>query len=117
MDVSVIVPTYREAANLPVLVAAVHDALTTAKTRYELIAVDDDSRDGTEQIFAELAARHPLRLIVRRGGRGLPSAVVRGMREATGRWLVVMDADLSHPPESIPALLEALRDGADFALG
>jgi dolichol-phosphate mannosyltransferase len=117
MDVSVIVPTYREAANLPVLAAALHEALTAANTAYELIVVDDDSRDGTEQVCAELAAKLPLRLLVRRGERGLASAVVHGMHAAVGRWLVVMDADLSHPPEAVPSLLDALRNGADFVVG
>jgi dolichol-phosphate mannosyltransferase len=116
VDVSVIVPTFREAPNLPVLAGAVRDALD-GLAAHELIVVDDDSRDGTEEACERLAAEHPLRLIVRRGERGLASAVVRGMREAAGRWLVVMDADLSHPPEAIPLLLDALNDGADFAVG
>ena len=115
MDVSVIVPTYREAANLPVLAAAVHDAL--AGTDYELLVVDDDSRDGTEGVCAGLAQTRPVRLLLRRGERGLASAVVHGMKAARGRWLVVMDADLSHPPETIPDLLRALHGGADFAVG
>jgi dolichol-phosphate mannosyltransferase len=116
VDVSVIVPTYREAPNLPVLVGAVRDALAGV-ANYEVVIVDDDSGDGTEQACEELAKSHPLRLLVRRGERGLASAVVRGMSEAKGDWLVVMDADLSHPPEAIPSLLAPLREGADFAVG
>lgn len=115
MEVSVVVPTFREAKNLPVLADALADAL--AGVAYEAVVVDDDSRDGTEEACAEIASRHPLRLIVRRGERGLASAVLRGMREATGRYLVVMDADLSHPPDAVPRLVAALRDGADFAVG
>jgi dolichol-phosphate mannosyltransferase len=118
MDVSVIVPTFREADNLPVLVAAIHDALSRQKTTYEIVIVDDDSRDGTEGVCADLARRYPLRLLVRRNERGLASAVVSGMRAAKGTYLVVMDADLSHPPQAIPSLLQPLRSGlADFVIG
>jgi len=118
MDISVIVPTYREADNLPVLVGAVADALAGTAGGYEIIVIDDNSQDGTEQACAELARTYPLRLLVRRHERGLASAVVHGMREARGTWLVVMDADLSHPPDAVPSLLEPLRAGkADFVIG
>jgi dolichol-phosphate mannosyltransferase len=115
MDVSVIVPTFREAANLPVLAESIRAALMA--TSYEIVVVDDDSRDGTEDICSELSKSLPLRLLVRRGERGLASAVVHGMKSANGQFLVVMDADLSHPPEAIPALLAPLRAGADFVIG
>ena len=60
----------------------------------------------------------PVRLIVRRGERGLSSAILRGFREARGDLLLCMDADLSHPPESIPALLQALTEQqADLVVG
>ena len=118
MDVSVIVPTYREAENLPVLVRAVANALAGLAGGYEIIVVDDDSQDGTREACALLAQSQPLRLLVRTNERGLASAVVCGMREARGRWLVVMDADLSHPPEAIPSLVAPLATGkADFVIG
>jgi dolichol-phosphate mannosyltransferase len=118
MDISVIVPTYREAENLPVLVRAVAGALAGTPGGWEMVVVDDNSRDGTEEACAELSRTYPVRLLVRRDERGLASAVVHGLRQARGNWLVVMDADLSHPPESIPALVAPLREGrADFAIG
>jgi dolichol-phosphate mannosyltransferase len=118
MDVSVIVPTYREAENLPVLVRGVAAALGELPGGHEIVVVDDDSQDGTEAACAELARDYPLRLLVRREERGLASAVIHGLRSARGDYLVVMDADLSHPPETIPALLAPLRDGrADFVIG
>ncbi|MBK8914223.1 MAG: polyprenol monophosphomannose synthase [Phycisphaerales bacterium] len=113
--VSVIVPTYNERENLPALVQRVSDALRgTPATAVELLVVDDDSPDGTAVLAEELAATAAVRLrcIVRRGERGLATAVIRGLREARGGTCIVMDADLSHPPESIPSLIDALRDPA-----
>jgi len=78
--------------------------------------MDDDSRDGTEEAVAALG-RDWIRLIVRRENRGLSAAVLDGFRHARNEVLLVMDADLSHPPETIPEMLRRLRDGADFVLG
>ena len=68
---------------------------------HEIIVVDDDSNDGTDQAVAVLSEQgHAVRLIVRTDQRGLSSAVLRGFFEAKGRVLVCMDGDLSHPPRS-----------------
>lgn len=117
--VSVIVPAFREAENLPVLIPRVCDALRQAGMSAEVIVVDDDSRDGTPQVMETLGGNFPVRLIVRRGERGLSSAVIRGLREACGKVLVCMDADLSHPPEMVPRLVSAVLDpqGGDFVIG
>ena len=118
-DLSIIVPTFREAENLPVLVPRVAAALRHADLDWELIVVDDNSPDATVEVCAQLAREFPLRLIVRTEERGLSSAVMAGMRQAHGAILVCMDADLSHPPESIPVLVAALRDDpvVDFVIG
>jgi dolichol-phosphate mannosyltransferase len=116
--VSVIVPTYREAENLRLLAGRVFAALDAAGLAGELIIVDDDSRDGTREIAAELAQTRPVRLIVREGERGLSGAVMRGFAEARHDLFVVMDADLSHPPEQLAAIIEPARSGAaDFVFG
>lgn len=109
-SVSIVVPTYNERANIRPLAARVFAALSPAHC--ELLIIDDESPDGTAAECAAAAAETgwPLRCIVRRGERGLATAVIRGLREARGDLLVSLDADLSHPPESIPALLDALRD-------
>jgi dolichol-phosphate mannosyltransferase len=70
--------------------------------RGEILVIDDDSPDGTPAVCAALAERFPLCLIIRRRERGLASAVLFGIKQATGTVVVVMDADLSHPPEKIP---------------
>jgi len=116
--VSIIVPTYQEAENLPYLISRIENSLVSLGFPYEVIFVDDNSQDGTEEVISNYAAKgHPVRLITRIGERGLSSAVVRGFCEAGGRILVCMDADLSHPPEAIPDLLEPLLDSkADFVI-
>jgi len=117
-EVSVIVPTYCEAENLPVLIPRISAALHGARISGEIVVVDDNSPDSTERVCMELAGEHPIRLIVRKADRGLSSAVIHGMREAYGRVLVVVDADVSHPPEKIPELVHAVQsDGVDFAIG
>ncbi len=115
--VSVVVPTYREAANIPLLVPRVSSALREAGLEHEIVIVDDNSRDGSEEAVAELSRNLPVRILVRRHERGLATAVLYGLREARGRVLVSMDADLSHPPEAVPRLARAIIDGADFAMG
>ena len=116
--VSVVVPTRREVENIPSLLRRLDAAMRQAGRPYEAILVDDDSRDGTDLAVERLAAEGiPARLVVRVGERGLSSAALRGFHQARGDILVCMDADLSHPPEAIPLLLEAIGKGADFVLG
>jgi dolichol-phosphate mannosyltransferase len=116
--ISVVVPTYREAANLRLLAEAVDEALSDPAHDYELLFIDDDSQDGSEEICAGLAGRFPVRIVVRRGERGLATAVVEGIAASSGDLVVVMDADLSHPPSAIPSMVERLRRGeSDFVLG
>lgn len=116
--VSIIVPTYCEAGNLPTLTERLFAATTQAGIDAELIVVDDHSPDDTEAVVASLAERFPIRVIVRRGDRGLSSAVLRGFDEARHDTFVVMDADLQHPPEAVPELVAQLgQDGCDFVFG
>ncbi len=114
-SVSVVVPTYREAGNIPLLASRLDTVRTKHDLNLELILVDDDSGDGTEAAVAQLA-KPWVRLIVRRGQRGLASAVTEGLAAASGSVLVVMDADLQHPPEKIPEMLDAIAAGADFVI-
>jgi dolichol-phosphate mannosyltransferase len=114
--ISVIVPTYNEAGSLPLLVDRLAKALTGRE--WELVVVDDGSPDGTADLAEKLGATNPVRVLRRPGKAGLASAVIAGMSEARGDALVVMDADLSHPPETVPQLLEAIESrDADLAVG
>lgn len=116
--VSVIVPTYRESDNLWLLVPRIHMAMRQVGIAEEILIVDDDSPDDTIGVCAQLVRRFPVKLITRKGERGLAGAVVHGMQNARGRIFVVMDADLSHPPEMVPRLVEELeRQDTDFVIG
>lgn len=114
VEVSVVVPTYNERETLSELVGRLHQALGSG---YEVVVVDDSSPDGTADLARELGRQYPVRVLQRPGKLGLGSAVLEGARAASGRWVVVMDADLSHPPEVVPELVDALRSGAELAVG
>lgn len=115
--VSVIAPVYREAGNIEALVRAVDAVLSPLGFDWELLLVDDDSRDGSEEAARQLAGEFPVRLEVRRGRqRDLSMSVLRGMNLARFDRVVVLDADLSHPPDRIPDLLEVLSR-SEMAIG
>src|SRR5256714_12050984 len=113
--ISVIVPTYNEADSLPPLVERMGKAV--AGRAWELVGVDDGWPDGTAELANGLSAQRPVWVVRRPGKAGLASAVIAGFKEARGDILVVIDADLSHPPEVVPALVKAIDDGADLAVG
>ncbi|MBI3331458.1 polyprenol monophosphomannose synthase [Candidatus Peregrinibacteria bacterium] len=108
-----VLPTYKEAANLPELVTEIRDAL--AGHSYEIIVVDDDSPDRTWEVAEHLGP--PVRSIRRRTERGLSSAVIEGFHHAKGEYLVVMDADGQHDPRLIPRMIDALKGGVTVAVG
>jgi len=110
VSVSVVVPTYNERDNLAQLAERAFKSIDPATS--ELLLVDDNSPDGTPEFARQLAEQYPIRCIVRTEERGLATAVIRGLREAAGEIIVSMDADLSHPPEAIPRLVEAIGDPA-----
>ncbi len=115
---SIIVPTFREAKNIAELIRRI--AQTNFGNRvFEVILMDDDSKDGTEQIVQRLQPMHPwLRLIIRKEKKGLSESVLDGFTHATYPIWIVMDADLSHPPEKIPEMLTLLdKPGVDVVIG
>jgi dolichol-phosphate mannosyltransferase len=118
---SVIVPAYHEVLNIPPLTTRLFAALKqeSMDSSTELIIVDDNSRDGSEEAVNKLASQgYNVRIIVRTKERGLGSAVVRGFEEAIGDKMLCMDADLQHPPEAVPSLLQALaNEKTPFVLG
>lgn len=119
-SISVVIPTYREAANLPTLLRALRELRDARGLELEAIVVDDDSRDGSAEVVEEFrrkGAQAWARVIVRTGVRELSAAVLTGMRAARNDVLVVMDGDLSHPPDAIPRLALALMSGPRFAIG
>ncbi|MBA3295670.1 MAG: polyprenol monophosphomannose synthase [Acidobacteria bacterium] len=117
MNVLVVVPTYNERENLPVLIPAV-----LAHAGFRMLIVDDGSPDGTGQVADDLARQFPGRVEVmhRTGLRGLGRSYVDGLRRAleTDAELVCqMDADLSHGPEYLPSLAAAATERFDVVIG
>ncbi len=113
-ELSLIIPTYNEAENLPRLVERVHRALEGHA--FELVVVDDDSPDGTAAVAEELSRDFPLKLVVRTGRRGLATAALAGFRRADSQVVGVMDADLQHPPEHLRPMLAAINRGFDLVV-
>lgn len=115
-QVSVVVPTYNEAGNIPMIYDGLARAL--AGRAWELVVVDDDSPDGTADVVRALGRRHDnVRCIQRVQERGLCSAVHWGVQAAHGEVIVVMDGDLQHEVALIPRMLEALQAGHDIVSG
>lgn len=114
---ALVVPTLNEAGNIPVLLDRINQALESAPVDYEIVVVDDDSHDGTADVVAAIAQKDPrVRVLVRKGARGLAGAVIHGWQHTDADILGVIDADLQHPPEVLPALLQPVLSDADIAI-
>ena len=115
-SVTVVVPTYREVENIPHLVRRIGMVRESAGLDLELLLVDDNSLDGSVEAVESLGLPW-IRMVVRTADRGLSQAVLDGLRRSERDVLIVMDADLSHPPEKIPEMLDALQRGAEVVVG
>lgn len=114
--ISVILPTYNEAANIGAIIDFLDGVLQDEE--HEIIVVDDDSPDATWQVAEGLRTKYQsLRVLRRQNTRGLSSAVVDGFDMARGDVLVVMDADGQHDPDLLPQVIGAITSGADVAIG
>ncbi|MDF2690840.1 MAG: hypothetical protein K0S29_695 [Gammaproteobacteria bacterium] len=116
MDLSIIIPTFNERENVQVIAQRIKAALAGLSLSYEIWFIDD-SKDETPSILEELAKAEPeVRYIHRENARGLGTAVVEGFAKAKGQYLVVMDADLQHPPELLPKIIEKLQQGNELVI-
>ena len=112
-----VIPTLNEEANIGKLLDRVRLNLNGLQIDYELIVVDDNSTDGTGAVVREYSKSDPrIRLLVRVGCRGLAGAVLYGWDHTDANLLGVIDADLQHPPELLPALVNAIQEGQDIAI-
>ena len=114
--VNVVVPCYREADNIPHLLERLSAVRGSSGLDLRVLLMDDDSQDGSDEVVRSMALPW-VALVTRKTNRGLSAAVLDGIARASCDVLVVMDADLSHPPETIPELVAALDAGADIAVG
>jgi dolichol-phosphate mannosyltransferase len=115
-SVDVIIPTFREVDNVQPLVARLRQVRADSGLLLCVTFVDDDSRDGLEDAV-RATGEDWVRAIVRKGERSLSTAVIHGIEQSTHDVIVVMDADLSHPPERIPDLVRRLPEGSDMVFG
>jgi glycosyltransferase involved in cell wall biosynthesis len=118
IDVSVILPAYNEAENLPSVVGEILEALQAENLKFEILIVDDGSKDGTRRVASDLAHRHKqVRALRLRRNLGKSTAVQTGLRESKGARVVLMDADGQDDPAAIGAMLAALDGGLDLVTG
>jgi dolichol-phosphate mannosyltransferase len=117
-ELSLVIPTLNEADNIRFIVGEIRSLLDRQSISCEIVVVDDHSDDGTPEAVREMMNTDPhLKLVYREGERDLSTAAVAGWREAAGRYFGIIDADLQHPPEVIPRLLSAVKEGsADLAV-
>jgi len=115
---ALVIPTLCEEGNIGALLNHVRRVLDPLNVPYEILVVDDDSPDGTAAVVSAIALEDTrVRLLVRKGERGLSGAILYGWQNTDATVLGVMDADLQHPPELLPQLLSAIQNGGDLVIG
>jgi glycosyltransferase involved in cell wall biosynthesis len=119
MKLSLVVPVYNEEENLPLLLEAIHDVMKGLDHNWELILVDDGSRDNSLSVLDELHAKDPqhVRIIVFRRNFGQTAAIAAGIDHASGDVVILLDADMQNDPQDIPMLLAKLDEGYDVVSG
>ncbi|MEO1672110.1 MAG: glycosyltransferase family 2 protein [Cyanobacteria bacterium J06631_2] len=118
LDLSIVVPIYNEAESIETLVQAIADAVIRTNLRYEIICVDDGSKDGSTDVLTELARRRTdLKAVILRRNYGQTPAMAAGFESAQGKVIVTLDGDLQNDPADIPMLLDKLEEGYDLVSG
>lgn len=114
--VSIILPSFNEGKNVIAITHRILAALANMSINYEIWFIDD-SRDNTPQLLETLSKQFPqVHYLHRQNARGLGQAVVDGFQQAQGKYLIVMDADLQHPPELLPSIIDHLLNGCDIVI-
>jgi undecaprenyl-phosphate 4-deoxy-4-formamido-L-arabinose transferase len=117
-SVSIVIPVYNEAANLPLLWARLSPILRDPTREWEIVFVDDGSSDHSLEILRDYGREDPrVRVVELARNFGQHSALLAGFRNSQGEVVVTLDADLQNPPEEIPHLLKAIADGNDVVGG
>lgn len=110
MKVSIILPTYNERENIVELIEEIY-GIFESENDFEIVVVDDNSPDGTAGLVKEVAAsRGNINLIVRKTEKSLTSSLRTGIQNSSGEILIIMDTDFSHPPNTIPHLIENVKN-------
>ncbi len=117
-DLSVVVPIYNEVESIPLLLDAIATSLSAEQIHYEIICVDDGSRDGSDQLLKQQAqTRTDLRAVILRRNYGQTAAIAAGFSHATGKIIITLDGDLQNDPADIPILMAKLEEGYDLVSG
>lgn len=117
-DVSVVVPIYNEVESIPLLLEAISTTIQASQLSYEIICVDDGSKDGSAELLKELAqSRNDLKAVILRRNYGQTPAMAAGFNHAIGKAIVTLDGDLQNDPADIPLLLAKLEEGYDLVSG
>ncbi len=119
MDLSLVIPVYNEEKNLPHLFEAIYTVLPPMNKTWEVILVNDGSRDRSLDVLREYAVKDPeyVRVVVFRRNFGQTAAIAAGIDYASGETIVLLDADLQNDPADIPMLLAKLDEGYDLVSG
>lgn len=118
LDLSIVVPIYNEVESIDTLVQAIADSVRGTQLSYEIICVDDGSKDGTTQALINLARRRiDLKAVILRRNYGQTAAMAAGFESAAGKVIVTLDGDLQNDPADIPMLLAKLNEGFDLVSG
>ena len=118
MELSIVVPVFNEEENLEPLMGEIHSVLSALEKSYEIIAVDDGSRDNTFEILTRLNRNHPALHVIRlKRNFGQTAALAAGLAHVQGEIVVLMDGDGQNDPADIPALLAKIDQGNDLVVG
>jgi len=118
INLSVVIPAYNEAQNLPILIGRLVEAISPLSLNYEIIIVDDGSNDNTKEILnSERAKNGSVKAIHLSRNFGHQAALNAGMDYSSGEAVVTMDGDLQHPPELIGQMHKEFKNGFDLILG
>ncbi|MEA2658295.1 MAG: hypothetical protein QOF64_880 [Candidatus Binatota bacterium] len=118
MELSIVIPVYNEEENIEPLVSELTTVLSRLQQTYEIVIVDDGSRDGTFAKLRVLLAQRPELTIMRlKRNFGQTAAVAAGLAHASGETVILMDGDTQNDPADIPAMLAKLAEGNDLVAG
>lgn len=118
MKISIVIPVYNEEKNLPILFGSFYEVLGKLDYEYEIIAIDDHSRDGSLRVLKEFAEKDKyVKIIAFRVNSGQTAALSAGLVVASGDLIIPMDSDMENDPQDIPKLINKMSEGYDVVSG